>query len=183
MNDIGIRQFYDAAVRHDFFRDMLFRVTDLGGPPDVRLDPDELLYLKTASLPQRSVAVHTAPYMGLPFNVPGTAKYDSSSSWNVRFYLPQDLSLRKKFEKWSRFIFDDITSTGAYDIPGPQYNVTMFFLNKQLQPIRKYIFYGVFLVNTGNISLDKTSDGKLVEIDCTLAYQFWEEEEAATYNF
>ena len=70
----NITNFYKVATQKKFSRDFQLRVssfivnngTDLFGE-------DDLVYIKSASLPARRIENIQAPYMGLNFNVPGAA--------------------------------------------------------------------------------------------------------------
>jgi hypothetical protein len=172
LDTTGIENFYDAAATNDFARQNLFRVVSLGG---LRFNPNELLYITTTSLPGRSINNIQVPFMGLQFNVPGTAQYPNSNGWNVTFRIPQNLSIRKKFEDWTKQIFDDETSTGAYNVPSKDVSnqIILTLIDKQGNPLRTYTLYGAYCVNTGEMTLDVTTAGDIITQQATLAYQYW----------
>lgn len=172
LNNYGIENFYNAAAANDFSRTNLFRILNLGG---VRFNANELLYVTTTTLPGRSITNVQVPFMGLVFNVPGTATYPNSGAWNVTFRLPQNLSIRRKFEQWTREVFNDIDSSGSYNIPSPTVNnqVTMVLIDKQGKPLRTYTLFGVYCQNVGDINLDITAAGEIMTQQATLAYQYW----------
>jgi hypothetical protein len=168
----GIENFYDAAISNDFARKNLFRVINLGGQT---FSTNELLYMTTLSLPGRSITNVPVPFMGLSFNVPGTAQYPNSNAWQVTFRVPQNLSVRRKLEDWSRRVFDDANSTGSYSIPSKDASnqVSICLLDKAGNPIRTYTLFGAYCVTVGDLALDISSAGELVEQQATLAYQYW----------
>ena len=168
----GIENFYDAAIRQDFIRDFNFRVISLGG---ARFTNDELLYLTAVQLPGRSIVQVPAPFMGLEFRVPGAASYNQSDSWSVTFRCPANASVRRKLEEWTKYIFDDATSTGAYNIPDKSEGNTIILvmLDKQGNPIRTYKLYGAFCTNAGDMTFDQTGNGHIVTVPVTVAYQYW----------
>lgn len=170
LDTFGIQNFYDTASRKDFARQNLFRVIQLGNT-----DIDDLLYMTSASVPSRAIANITTPYMGLQFNVPGDANYPGSDAWAVKFRMPTGWDIRNKLEAWSKFIFDDQNSTGAYEIPdGSSANkIIMALIDKVGNPVKYYTFFGAWLQNIGQVEMQITTQGEIVEQSATMAYQFW----------
>jgi len=172
LDQTGIENFYDVASVNDFTRKNLFRIVSLGGQ---RFTQDELIYMTTTTLPAKEIVNVQTPFMGLDFNVPGTTKYPGSADWNVTFRIPQNLSIRRKLEDWSNYIFSDQTSTGAYDIPDSSAdNQTIITLiDKVGNPLRTYTLFGCFCRNIGTFELDITDAGNLVTSQAVIAYQYW----------
>lgn len=168
----GIENFYDAAIVKDFARQNLFRVLSLAG---TNFSQQELLYVSSTTLPGRSITNVPVPFMGLQFNVPGTAQYTNSNAWQITFRVPSDLSIRKKFEDWTKFIFDDRLSTGSYSIPSksPQGQIVLVLLDKSGNPLREYTLYGAYCQNVGDLTVNLTSAGEIMEQQVTMAYQYW----------
>lgn len=172
LDKYGIENFYNVAANNDFARTNLFRVTRLG---DQRFQDAELLYVESTTLPGRSITNIPVPFMGLVFNVPGTATYNNSGAYSVTFRIPQGLSVRRKFEQWSREIFNDIDSSGEYNIPSNAITnqMEMVLIDKKGEALRTYTFYGVYCQNIGDINLDITTAGEIMKQQVTLAYQYW----------
>jgi hypothetical protein len=168
----GIENFYDSAIANDFARQNLFRVVSLGG---VRFTTDELVYVTSTTLPGRAITNVQVPFMGLVFNVPGTANYPNSSGWQVTFRVPQSLSIRRKFEEWTQQVFNDEDSTGAYDIPSKDASnqVILTLIDKQGNPLRTYTLFGAYCQAVGDLTVNLTSAGEILEQQATLAYQYW----------
>jgi hypothetical protein len=174
----GIQQYYEEIQKHGFSRDNLFRITNIGGP---LLDPlyQEYLtegghaYLTSSTVPGRTISNQTAPFMGLDFNVPGTAKYNNSSGWQVSFRTPGDFLVRNALEQMNYGIFDDGTSTGEWGVPCIDNFITISLLNIRGDIVRTYTLRGVYPVSIGDISYDVTGEGAIVTFDATLAYQFY----------
>jgi hypothetical protein len=168
----GIENFYDAAIVKDFARQNLFRVLSLGGN---NFTQQELLYVTATTLPGRAITNVPVPFMGLQFNVPGTANYPNSQGWQITFRVPSDLSIRKKFEDWTRFVFDDRLSSGAYSIPSKdaQNQIVLVLLDKLGNPLREYTLFGAYCQTVGDLTVNLTSAGEILEQQATLAYQFW----------
>jgi len=168
----GIENFYDAAITNDFARQNLFRVISLGG---VKFTTQELLYVTSTTLPGRAITNVTVPFMGLTFNVPGTANYPNSGGWQITFRVPSNLSVRRKFEDWTNTVFNDSNSTGAYNIPSKDASnqVVLSLLDKNGTPIRTYTLFGAYCQNVGDLTVNLTSAGEVLEQTATLAYQYW----------
>lgn len=172
----NIQKFYKAATDRDFSRDFLFRITQLKLAGVESLVDQDLVYLKTASLPGRNITNVETPYMGLPFNIPGNATYPGSDSYKVSFYLDAKSTLRNFLERASREIFNDLTSTGNYTTPGVDSYIELQQLDKQLEPIPggKYKLIGASLRNVEPIEYSiAEGNGKWVTIDATISYHFY----------
>jgi len=90
---MSIQDFYAAAQAQEFARDFQFRVRTLG--PFVEND---LLYVRTTTLPGKEIANQPVPFMGLEFNVPGAVKYTGSNAWEINFWCDEGLNIRNKAE-------------------------------------------------------------------------------------
>ena len=171
-----ITKFYKSATDRDFSRDFLFRVTQLKLAGMQPLDDDDLVYVRTASLPGRAVTNVPTPFMGLPFNIPGNATYPGSDAYKISFYLDANSSLRRFLENASRELFDDASSTGNYSTPGNEAYLVLQQLDKQLEPIKngKYKLIGASLRTIDPVEYSiSEGTGKWVTIDATIAYHFY----------
>lgn len=172
----NIQSFYTQAAKRDFSRDFLFRVVRTQGVGLPDLTDDDLVYAKTAKLPGRSIQNVEAQYMGLKFNIPGTAVYDSSDSYDIEFYLDASQSdLRSKFEVASREIFNDGVSTGNYATPSVNNLIILSQLNKDLSPVGVYYnLVGAQLRKIGAIDY-KMAEGKgdVMSVTATMSYHYY----------
>jgi hypothetical protein len=169
----SIQNFYDVALQKDFARKNLFRVNFIETSfSNITFDERDLVYIETLSLPQRTINNQQVRFMGLDFNVPGTASYPGSNAWNVTFRMPGDLSLRGKLEQWTRNVFDDQTSRGAYNLSDLGI-MSLSLMDKEGLPIIQYILEGVYCVSLGDYSLDIKDNGSIVTQPAVLAYQYW----------
>jgi hypothetical protein len=175
----NIQQFYKTAKNRDFSRDFLLRVTNMNVSGLPSITQDDLVYVKAASLPGRSINNIEVPYMGLNFNVPGSVMYDGSDSYELTFYLDDpgqsQNDLRSKFETASRNLFDDLTSSGLYQVPGNESTITLTLLNKNLGDTGKFFqLVGVSLRKVDAIEY-KIAEGKgeTLELKVTLAYHYY----------
>ena len=169
-----IQKFYKIAATKDFSRDFLFRVTGLRliGMPD--LTEDDFVYAKAAALPGRAIGNVAVPYMGLPFNVPGSVTYPGSDSYNLTFFLDKDSKLRRHFEIASRNLFNDKFSTGAYQTPNSTSYIELAQLSKNLDLLTTYKLEGASIRTINNIDYSMSAGvGATVDISVTLAYHFY----------
>jgi hypothetical protein len=166
-----ITDFYRVAQQRGFSRDYMLRVLEIG---DARFNEDDFLYITTKQLPNRTIANQTAPYMGLVFNVPGTAVYAGSDAWVATFRNDIRGDIRSKFEAWQRQdIFDDQSSTGNINVPGPDRYIVLQQVDDKLVPQNTYKLWGVYIKELGTVAYDAQGNGALTTFEATLAYQYW----------
>jgi hypothetical protein len=169
-----IQKFYKIAATKDFSRDFLFRVKQLNLFGSGSLQPDDLVYAKAAALPGRAIGNVAVPYMGLPFNVPGSVTYPGSDAYNLTFFLDRDSTLREYFEIASRNLFNDQSSTGAYQTPNSDSYIELTQINKRLDEISTYKLEGASIRTINNIEYSMSAGiGATVDISVTLAYHFY----------
>ena len=164
-NTIG--QFYATAQKNEFARQFQFKITSLGP-----FTEDDLIYIETATLPTKEVTNRAVPYMGLDFNIPGAVKYTGSDNWKVTFRCDEGHNIRNKMEAYMSEIFDIQTSTGKYGVPTEI--ATMELLGKQLNPLRKYQFVGIYPRIVGELQYNIENAGDILKLDATFAYQYWQ---------
>jgi len=168
-----ISDFYRVAQERDFARDFQFRVLNIqpGGGSAVSFDEDDLVYIKGGQLPQRTIATHEVPFMGLQFRLPGAAQYSGEFSGN--WYVDVNSKVRQLLENWSIQTFDDATSQGDYFMPRPTSVIDLVQIDSQFEQVAKYQLVGVFPKIVGDIQYDIGGTGNAVEFQCTFSYHFW----------
>jgi hypothetical protein len=168
----NISDFYTAVQSRDFARQFQFRIGawDVGGES---LLPDQLIYLETATLPGRAITNVPVPFMGLQFNVPGTATYPGSDSWSVTFRCDSDYEIRSSLEQVLENTFSVDDSSGNYNIAGPASKITLNLLDKGNNTIKQYNLVGVYVVSLGDVSYNLGDNGTIQTVPATLAYQYW----------
>lgn len=166
----NISDFYRAVQQQDFARQFQFRVVQLA---NTNFGENSLVYLETASLPGRTINNVTVPFMGLNFNVPGTASYPGSESYGVTFRCDQNYNIRAALENATFNTFDDGTSTGNYNIARNSSVITLNLLGKDQTTVRQYTLYGAYVTSVGDISYNIGDNGSIVTVPATLAYQYW----------
>jgi hypothetical protein len=165
-----IIKFYDVAQQNDFARQFQYRIVQLA---NTNFGENQFVYLESANLPGRAITNIPVPFMGLQFNVPGTATYPGSDAWNVTFRSDQDYDIRATLENATFNTFDDSTSQGDYNIARRSSKVTINLLGKGGSTVRQYTLYGAYIVSIGESSYNLTDSGSVVTIPATLAYQYW----------
>jgi len=171
-----ITDFYRIAASREFARDFNFRVLSIntGGASTVTFDQDDLVYVKTATLPARSIKNVEVPYMGLNFNLPGAAQYPGSDAYDLTFYADAQSQIRQKFEQWSTDIFNDATSTGNYFSPKQTAIIDLVQLDNQLNSVAQYQLVGVSVRNVGPLTYNiATGTGETIEFTATVSYHYW----------
>ena len=166
----NISDFYRSVQQKDFARQFQFRLVQLA---NTNFGEDTLIYVETATLPGRSITNVQVPFMGLQFNVPGTATYPGSESYAVTFRCDQDYNIRAALENATFNTFDDGTSTGDFNIARNSSVITMNLLNKAGGTVRQYTLYGAYVVSVGDLSYNLGDSGTIQIVPTTLAYQYW----------
>jgi len=170
-NTQTIQKFYATASQRDFARLFQFR---LAGPfANIPFTPEHLTYVETAALPGRTINNVTVPYMGLAFNVPGTVSYPGSTGYAVTFRCDQNYDLRAAIEAATFNTFDEADSTGQYSIPGAGNTLTLELLDKNMNAVRVYTLFGVYVQALADAGYDIKDTGTVQTVQATLAYQFW----------
>lgn len=166
----NISDFYRTVQARDFARQFQFRLTRLA---NTNFGEAEFVYLETANLPGRSITNVAVPFMGLQFNVPGTATYPGSDSYAVSFRCDQNYDIRSVLEGATFNTFDDGASQGSYGIANNSSIIQMNLINKSGTTVRQYTLYGAYVVSVGDISYNLGDSGTPVIVPATLAYQYW----------
>jgi hypothetical protein len=169
-----IQTFYQQAAARNFARDFQLRITSFIVNGIQQLREEDLVFLKTASLPGKTISVQNADFMGLKFNIPGTVQFDGTNNWQTTFYCTQDYRLRDLLETSMLDSFNQTSSTGNMEPRDLEsYKITLSLLNDQLETIREYNLLGCFVTNVGAINYNVTGAGAIQEIQTSIAYQYW----------
>jgi hypothetical protein len=171
-----ISDFYRVAQVRDFSRDYQFRVLSINtGDSGVTFDQDDLVYIRTASLPERAIQNKTVPFMGLNFNVPGNATYPNSEAYALEFYADAQSKIRQKFEQWSLDTFNDANSTGNYFMPKQNSSIDLVQLDAKMNKIAQYKLVGVSVRNVGALQYNiAEGTGETVKFTATVSYHYWQ---------
>lgn len=173
-----IRDFYKVAQNRDFARKNQLRVLSInsGAGLSVNFTPDDLVYAKTASLPDRQIQTSPASFMGLEFNIPGTVKYSGSENYPITFFADQRFQLWDKLTEWTFQVFDDETSSGNYFTPKASAVISLLMVDNELEPIKQINLVGVVCKNVSPLAYDISDAGTIHEMTANFSYHF------ATYD-
>ena len=166
----NISDFYKTVQKKDFARQFQFRLVQLA---NTNFGEEDLIYVETANLPGRAITNVPVPFMGLQFNVPGTATYPGSDAYAVTFRCDQNYNIRAVLENATINTFDDSTSTGDYNIARNSSVITLNLLNKTGGTARQYTLYGAYVVSVGESTYNLGDNGTIQTVPTTLAYQYW----------
>lgn len=178
-----IQTFYQQAAARNFARDFQLRITSfiVNGIQQIR--EEDLVFLKTADLPGKTITVQNADFMGLKFNIPGSVQFEGTNNWQTTFYCTQDFRLRDLLETSMLDSFNQTSSTGNMEPRDLQeFKITLSLLNDQLETIREYNLLGCFVTNIGSIKYNITGSGAIQELPVTIAYQYWTSNREAGTN-
>lgn len=190
----NIQQFYTQAAARDFARLFQFRVRNFQIRNRNLLNEGDLIYVESASLPGRSINNVPVPFMGLSFNVPGTASYPGSTGYSVTFRCDAAYDIRDRLESASFATFSDETTSGDYRLPGPDSTLILDLLTPgtnrgsnggvpnlptairgagEPTVVRSYQLFGVYVAGIQDTTYTVTDTGTVATVQSTLAYQFW----------
>lgn len=175
---MGINDFYTQATQKDFSRDFQLRVISIG--PGILTEADNV-YITTANLPGYSITNQVIPFMGLDFNVPGSAKFPGSDSWAVTFRCDVELDIREVLLDWQASIFSafpdrGIQSTGEYQPVGVESIAQLIVHRRDGTPAKAIRLVGLYPQEIGSVEYDQTGTGAERTVNVTLAYQWWQKD-------
>jgi len=169
-----IQNFFSRAAEKQFARDFLFRVKQIN-IEGVSLDGDtDLVYARSGQLPGRTIENKTVQYYGQNFNVPGKSTYTGSEGYSIEFYHDENVDLRTKFEKASREVFDNETSTGEFGMPGEEAVINLDVIDKELAPVKSIELVGASIRDIAPIDYAiADGTGEILTFAVTFAYHFY----------
>ena len=169
-----IRDFYKVAQDRDFARKNQLRVVSInsGAGLSVNFSPDDLVYAKVASLPERQIQTSAATFMGLDYNVPGNVKYAGSENYPIEFFADQQFNLWDKFNEWTFQVFDDETSTGNYFVPKASAQIVLMAVDNELNPVKQFNLVGVACKSIGALQYDISDTGTIQNFTTNFSYHF-----------
>lgn len=173
-NEQTIRRFYTEAQNREFSRDFLFKVSllQVGG---LIIEEKDLVYIKAAKLPERTLANIDVKYMGVSFNLPGVPTYGEAAGYSLTFYCDAASELHHMFMVESARTFNDGSSTGDYNIASPKNKIILSQLDKQLNPIRNFTLIGASIRKVGGIEYSiAEGTGAPVTFEVSFGYHYFE---------
>ena len=172
-----IQTFFSKAAQKQFARDFLFRVKQIDLVDGHHFNgEDQLVYARTAVLPGRNIEDKSVNYFGQEFHVPGKSTYPNSAAYSIEFYHDENIDLRSQFERASRSVFNNETSTGQYGLPGPENVIVLDVINKELEIVKTIRLIGASIRDVGEISYSiADGTGEVLNFPVTFAYHFYQD--------
>lgn len=167
-----ISNFNTVAAARDFARDNLYRLMSLKTRV-LELDETDLLYCRGAQIPGRENPSASVVYHGMEFHYPKSSVKYEGGSYSLKFLLDANSELRQKFEEASRLIFNDLSNTGNWRVPGASDNITIAQLGFDMEPIKYITLYGVCLTKIEAYDSDFAGEGQHQEITVTFTYNYY----------
>lgn len=169
-----IGTFINTLIKRDGQRNNLFKVLALNTKV-LNLTNEDMVYIKTAQLPGRNNPTGQIPYMGMNFSYnKSTVEYPGADNYDLTFVFDAAGELRLKFEQASRLIFNDISTSGTWNVPTLSDIMTIAPLNNQYEPSAYYHFYGVAFKGFDAVNFDIAGgDGSIVDLPCHISYYYY----------
>lgn len=104
--------FYSKATQLGFARDNLFRLVEMQGTV---IPNEDLIYLKSATVPSKAIKTGKLHYKNFAFNVPFGATYPESTNWRVTFYSDSEYLIREALMNFSLATFNETDFTRSQD--------------------------------------------------------------------
>jgi len=167
-----ISNFNTVLAARDLARDNLYRLMSLKTRV-LELDETDLLYCRGAQIPGRENPSAAVTYHGMDFHYPKSSVKYEGGTYTLKFLLDANSELRQKFEEASRLIFNDLSNTGNWRVPGSNDNITIAQLGFDMEPIKYYTLYGVCLTKIEGYDSDFGGEGQHQEITVTFTYNYY----------
>ena len=169
-----IGNFLNTLIKRDGQRNNLFKVLALNTKV-LSLTNEDMVYIKAAQLPGRTNPTANVPYMGMNFAYnTSTVQYPGAEDYGLTFLFDAAGELRQKFEQASRLIFNDLTTSGNWNVPTLQDIMTVAPLNNQYEPAAYYHLYGVAFKGFDAVNFEIASgDGSMVELPAHISFYYY----------
>lgn len=169
-----IVDFQNTLIKRDGLRNNLFKVMALNTKV-LSLTNEDMVYIKTAKLPGRKNPTASVSYMGMKFYYnTSTIEYPGADDYQLKFIFDNNGELRRKFEDASRLIFNDLTTSGTWNVPTTSDIMTVAPLNNLYEPSAYYHLYGVAFKGFEPVDFSiADGDGQVVELTCNISYWYY----------
>lgn len=166
---LGLQDFYRTVSERGVARDMQFRIIQLG---DSKFNNEDLIYIRTGSIPNREIMTDAVHFRGFKFNVPLTVSYPGSEGWDIEILMDRDYKIYDKLYEWHKSYFDESTLMGN-NIPDSSNIIELVAVNDTLDIAKRIKLYGCFPTKLGDIKYSIGGTGTAISINMTIAYQYW----------
>lgn len=132
---------------------------------------------KASKIPQSTINVNQAYYMGRPFKYPGDRTFND---WSITCYNDGTYGLRKAFEAWMNILNTNRTNVGANSMNQFMTDWTITPLTREGNPIARYKMVGCWPSTISETTMDMGAQSEPSTFDVTIAYQYFEVEGVTT---
>lgn len=132
---------------------------------------------KSSKIPNSTINVNNAFYMGRAFKYPGDKSFND---WSLSCYNDGTYGLRKAFESWMNLINTNRTNVGPNATVGYMTDWTVTPLTREGNPIARYKLVGCWPTTMSEVTLDMAAQSEPSTFDVTIAYQYFEVEGVTT---
>jgi len=132
---------------------------------------------KASKIPQSTLNINQAFYMGRPFKYPGDRTFND---WSISCYNDGTYGLRKAFEAWMNLMNTNRTNVGANAMNQFMTDWTITPLTREGNPIARYKMVGCWPTTISETTMDMAAQSEPSTFDVTIAYQYFEVEGITT---
>ena len=130
--------------------------------------------IKTAGLPASDVASFTVPYFGRQVKYAGDRTF---ADWEVTVINDEDFLVRNSLEAWLNAL--NSHDSNVRSLPQDyKSNALITQYSKSGDPIRTYVFEGLFPTGVSQIAMDWSTNDAIQEFSATFSYDLWRVEGA-----
>jgi hypothetical protein len=169
-----VKQFLDTVKKNKISKSTQFRLLQFDGCPSyVKREFQEdggYLYLKTGSVPARTITEISVQYQGFKFPIPGQVEYESPQEFTFR--TPENFLWRNALEQWSFDTFNEMTGNGI-GFPCDNSIMDIGLVNDAGQLIRIYRYFNIWPTKVGSISYNLSEAPTEVEFPVSFAFTRW----------
>lgn len=138
-----------------------------GGSPNAQVS----FLCKSAQVPNSTISIATANYMGRQFKYPGDRQFND---WSITVYNDGAYSLRKAFESWQNTINTNKTNIGPNGMATYMTDWYVSPLTREGNTIATYKLVGCWPSVLSEIALDMAAASEPSNFNVTMAFQYFE---------
>lgn len=141
-------------------------------PSILNSDGDFSFYVKSSSVPKVEIDQAEVAFLSQKFVIPKQVKY--GETWTCKILLNGNIEIYKALYDWQEE-FASLKNNGGGIKVIPNVNATVKLLDQTFNigsPKNRFTLVGVFPSNIPKIDLQYENQASIVEVDCTLTYQY-----------
>tara|TARA_B100000686_G_C16693989_1_gene919391 strand:- start:802 stop:1356 length:555 start_codon:yes stop_codon:yes gene_type:complete len=170
MNGFSATDFMSRGLPKGGARANLFKVS-IPSPSGISGDiATDLVYrAKATSVPSSTVEAVEVPYGGRTYRFAGTRTYED---WTCTITLDEDQKEKAFFEDWNNLINDRVTGQSVNPEDYVK-DIEIQMLGKDGSVQRTYTLIDAWPHTVGELTLDWSETGTILEVETTWAYSHW----------